>query len=150
MNLIKPEKHSIVIMLNPLLAELIKLGLVTKQAHWNIRGTNFIAIHSMCDDFYKVIIEHQDLIAERIVQLDGIALGTVDIIKNNTVLSDYPTNIYQINDHLQELHIRYKFICKNIRKLFIKIQDECTVDILTSILRDLEKFIWLIKSNITN
>src|SRR5664279_42741 len=82
-------KATMIGLLNARLAEGLDLSLLTKQAHWNIKGPTFIAVHELLDDLRAVLDEHTDTIAERVAQLDGIAMGTVQTVNEATSLAPY-------------------------------------------------------------
>src|SRR6476646_2703460 len=66
--------------INQRLADIIDLQMQLKQAHWNVKGPHFIGLHELFDRIAEEIESYTDIIAERIVQLGGVALGTVRVI----------------------------------------------------------------------
>jgi starvation-inducible DNA-binding protein len=144
-------KKAMIELLNARLAESLDVALLTKQAHWNIKGPTFIAVHLLLDDLRKEIDEHTDTIAERVAQLDGIALGTVQTVEENTSLPPYPTDIRKIPDHLQALVERYAAAANAGRKAIAAADDAGdadTADILTAYSRALDKALWFLKSHL--
>src|SRR5437667_5421005 len=80
-------------LLNHRLADCIDLQSQCKQAHWNVKGPNFIALHKLFDEVNESVEDYVDLVAERIVQLGGVAEGTVQIVTQRTQLVDYPLTL---------------------------------------------------------
>jgi starvation-inducible DNA-binding protein len=60
-------------LLNARLADCIDLQTQTKQAHWDVKGPNFIAMHELFDGINEEVVDNVDDIAERAVQLGGVA-----------------------------------------------------------------------------
>src|SRR5690606_25104756 len=144
-------KSAVIDVLNARLADSIDLALSTKQAHWNLKGPNFIAVHEMLDPMRAAIDNHVDIIAERIAQLDGTPLGTSQAIAKATSLEPYPTDIKKVTDHLAALAERYGKLANQVRE-DIDTTDEAgdadSADILTAFSRDLDKNLWFIKSHL--
>ena len=95
------------IFLNARLADAIDLALITKQAHWNIKGPHFIAIHEMLDGVPTELDDHVDTIAERAVAAWRHRARHDAGGRRRQTLKPYPTDIYKTKDHLAALIERY-------------------------------------------
>ena len=147
-----PEKlrHQAVDLLNARLADCIDLQTQMKQAHWNVKGPQFIAIHEMLDEFREEIDGHVDIIAERAVQLGGTAHGTSQEVSKATKLKPYPTDIHKTKDHLAALIDRYAAAAKLAREAIDEADDagdRDTADIFTAYSRSLDKLLWFLEAH---
>ncbi len=144
-------KAQMIALLNAQLADAIDLALDVKQAHWNVRGPTFIAVHELLDQVRADLDEHVDTVAERVAQLDGMALGTAEVVAGTTTLTPYPTDIRKIEDHLKVLVEHFTRAAKSAREA-IDTADEAgdadTADIFTAYSRTLDKNLWFLKSHL--
>src|SRR5215470_5040741 len=90
-------------LLNQNLAEILDLGLQAKQAHWNVKGPHFIGLHELFDKVAEELEGFTDDIAERAIELGGVALGTVQVVAKQSRLGAYPLNIFSGREHVTAL-----------------------------------------------
>jgi len=105
----------------------------------------------MLDLFRTAVDLHVDTIAERVAQLDGIALGTSQVVAKASKLKAYPTDIRKVPDHLAALAERYAVLANQVREDIDATEeagDADAADILTAFSRELDKNLWFIKSHL--
>lgn len=143
-------RTTVIAILNARLADAIDLKLAVKQAHWNIRGPGFIALHELFDQIAARIEEHADTMAERVVQLGGIAGGTTQIVAQKSSLSPYPAEATQQADHLTALSDRLARFAKSCRDAIDATDsagDADSADIMTGISRAIDKDLWFVAAH---
>lgn len=138
-------------LLNARLADLIDLALIIKQAHWNLKGPQFIGVHEMLDGFRTSVDGFVDTAAERAVQLGGTAFGTVQTVAQSSSCAPYPTDIYKIADHITALIERYAVVANNVREaitITAEAGDDDTADLFTEVSRGLDKDLWFLEAHV--
>src|SRR6266699_5604617 len=90
-------------LLNARLADCIDLQTQTKQAHWNVKGPHFIALHELFDKINEEVEDYVDDIAERAVQLGGVAEGAARMVAKRSSLNEHPVNTVDGRSHLEAL-----------------------------------------------
>ena len=83
----------LVTILNQLLVDFTSLTYAAKQAHWNVKGVEFIAIHRLFDEVYELASETVDSLAEGITALGGQAYGTIEVVVKETRLPAFPLDL---------------------------------------------------------
>jgi starvation-inducible DNA-binding protein len=147
-----PEKVRIqvVTVLQERLAEALDLVSHAKQAHWNVKGPSFIALHELFDKVYENAGDHADLIAERIAQFGGTVEGTIKLAANRSKLPDYPLVANSGRDHVEALSRSLAYFGETIRKAINQAEevgDKGTADIFTEISRSVDKDLWFVESH---
>jgi len=133
------------------LAEAVDLVTQAKQAHWNVKGPNFIALHELFDKVYEHAGDHVDLIAERIVQLGGTAEGTVRVAAKRSQLPEYPLTLASGREHVEALSHSLAYFGETIRKAINQadeVGDKGTADLFTEISRGVDKDLWFLEAHV--
>jgi starvation-inducible DNA-binding protein len=144
-------RGGLVEILNARLADSIDLMHQAKQAHWNVKGPSFIALHKLFDEIVDSAEEYMDLIAERVVQLGGIAEGTVQSAAKRTTLKEYPLTISKERDHVEVLSSGLAAYGKEVRRAIDQsdeLGDKDTADIFTEISRGVDKYLWFVEAHL--
>jgi len=138
------------VLANQNLADAVDLQMQMKQAHWNVKGPNFIGLHELFDQIDEAVESYVDLIAERIVQLGGIAEGTVRVTAERSRLEEYPLTIADGHDHVEAVSkalSTFGHEARNTIEQADELEDADTADIFTEISRGIDKWLWFVEAH---
>lgn len=144
------RRREAVALLNQRLADCLDLQAQSKQAHWNVKGPNFIALHRLFDEINAAVAEYADSLAERIVQLGGIAEGTVGAVEERSTLVDYPLTLSTGAEHVAALSDALSSFGRTVRlgiEEMNELEDAGSADILTEISRGVDKWLWFVEAH---
>jgi starvation-inducible DNA-binding protein len=144
-------RAEVIPILNARLADSIDLMHQAKQAHWNVKGPSFIALHKLFDEVVDAAEEYMDLLAERIVQLGGRAEGTIQVATTRTGLEAYPLTLTEELDHVEALSSALAAYGKGVRRAIDQtdeLGDRDTADIFTEISRGVDKYLWFVEAHL--
>ena len=139
--------------LNTTVAELLDLFGRIKQAHWNLRGESFIGLHKLLDEFAERTLEDIDAVAERATALGGIVEGTLREAVKQSHLSrkEEPDSRSGMTDWIRELSDAHATTSMHVRmavKSLTNSDDFATADLLTDVLKHVEKQLWLLEAHL--
>ncbi|MBF2063994.1 MAG: DNA starvation/stationary phase protection protein Dps [Calothrix sp. C42_A2020_038] len=144
-------RKEIVVLLNQTLAATSDLKSQVKQAHWNVKGSDFYQLHELFDEIADEIEEFVDMFAERITALGGYAMGTVRMAAENSILPEYPTEILTGMEHVTALAERLGPYAKHLRDAIDTtddLGDADTADLYTEVSRTIDKRLWFLEAHL--
>ncbi len=150
-NIPEDRRIELIALLNTSLACGNDLYAQLKQAHWNIKGSNFIALHKLFDELAEQVEEQVDIIAERIESLGGTAQGTIQSTIKNSSLRLYPEDIFLAKEHLE--HLTHNFailgeLSRNNIRICEQLEDLGTGDLYIAFTRLLDKSLWFLEAHL--
>jgi starvation-inducible DNA-binding protein len=146
----KEARVELIALMGQRLADVIDLQLQLKQAHWNVKGPHFIGLHELFDKIGEEIEDYVDMIAERIVQLGGIAEGTVRVAAARSRLEEYPLAIAEGRAHVEAVARALSTFGRAARVTIDEagaLEDADTADLFTEISRGIDKWLWFVEAH---
>lgn len=147
----EPSRGQLVELCNARLADAIDLQTQCKQAHWNVKGPDFIALHELFDRLNEDVESYIDMIAERAVQLGGIADGTLRSAAKRSSLHEYSAVGGSGHAHVEALSTTLAMFGKHARNAITQcseLGDADSTDLFTEVSRGTDKWLWFIEAHL--
>jgi starvation-inducible DNA-binding protein len=144
------QQAKLIEMLNRRLADAIDLQLQSRQAYWNVKGPNFMALRELFDQVAGGVGEYANLIAEHIVQLGGRAEGTAHAVAGRSALDGHWLASAEGKSHIDALATTLTAFGKHARYASAQaseLLDADTAAIFTEIARGIDKWLWFVQTS---
>jgi starvation-inducible DNA-binding protein len=137
--------------LNRHLADSFDLMSQVKQAHWNVKGSDFWQLHKLFDEVAERAAEWVDEFAERVTALGGFATGTVRMAAAGSTLPEFPTDITDSMDYVRAVAERLAAFTNSARAAIDqtdKLGDADTADLFTEVSRCADKYLYFLEAHL--
>ena len=136
--------------LTPVVLGLQSLAVNGKQAHWNVRGTNFIAIHELLDTVVANAQGFADLAAERIVALGLPIDARVSTIAEKVPATTVPAGFAQWQDEITAIVADMDAVIADVQAAIdgLAETDLTSQDVAIAIKAGLEKDRWFLSAHL--
>ncbi len=144
------QRTKLIELLNRRLADAIDLMLQTRQAYWNVKGPQFMALRELFAKVAEGVEEDMDLIAARIVQLGGSAEGTAQAVARRSSLDEYLLMTADGKGHIDALATTLAAFGRHARyasEQVTELKDADTAAIFTEIARGIDKWLWFVETS---
>jgi starvation-inducible DNA-binding protein len=144
----KEKSTQLVGELNTLLANFQVYYQNLRGLHWNIKGKNFFELHVKFEELYTDAQEKVDMIAERILTLQGQPIHTFEDYINTsnvTVAKNIDRDEEAVNVIVSSLTELLK-IERNLLNLSDEAEDEGTNSMMSDFISEQEKTIWMMNA----
>jgi starvation-inducible DNA-binding protein len=144
------SRDQLVQLLNARLADTFDLYSQLKQAHWNVKGSDFIQLHLLYDEIAESVLEYVDTVAERGTALGGLALGTARLAAANSSLDEYPLDAVEGMDTVDAIADRLAAYGASTRAAIeaaLELDDQGTADLFIEISRAIDKHLWFVEAH---
>ena len=144
-------RQTMIQLLNEQLADTFDLYSQTKQAHWNVKGPDFIQLHELYDDLAEKLLDFADTIAERATALGGVASGTARMSASASRLEEFPGGPLGGQESVHLLVERYAALARSTRQAIDQSDqagDMDTNDLFIEVSRELDKSLWFLEAHI--
>ena len=146
-----PEERKLIInTLNQRVANLSVLYSQAKNAHWNSKGFLFYELHLLFDRIAGELLEHIDVLAERLTSMGGVVNGNVHQAATNSSIPMQLNSIEALDfaeDLLNNIVIEYEAV-KYSTVLVLDAKDNCTANLLSEEERTLGTHVYLLESSL--
>lgn len=144
-------EHASIVRLQARLSDAIDLEAQLKQAHWNVRGRDFIQLHQLFDSIHEKVEAFVDTLAERIATLGGVADGRIQTAASASQLDEYPLSAIAGEDHLRAVAGAIAQFGKAVRAEIERAADggdAVTADLFTEISRSADQQLWFVEAHL--
>jgi starvation-inducible DNA-binding protein len=144
-------RQELIDLLNQQLADASDLFTQTKQAHWNVKGMDFMQLHLLFDDLAKHPRNHADTIAERVGALGGMAMGTARMAAANSTLPEYPADVIEGKAVVEVMAERWAAYAASTRAAIRRsgeLDDPTTEDLFTELSREIDESLYFLEAHL--